>query len=137
MGLEAHRVHAGVGTASSRPLHQHVVHVGLLVIDGLRSSVPGHLQALGNPIDRQHLLRTEQEGASDRKLPHRAAPPNGDRIARLNVAVFSGHVAGRENVREEQDLLIGQSVFDFDRADVGKRHSSIFRLSAGEAAGEV
>ena len=51
---------------------------------------------------RDHALGPEQEGAADGELPDRAAAPDGDRVARLDVAVLGGHVAGREDVGEEE-----------------------------------
>jgi hypothetical protein len=46
---------------------------------------------------------------------------DGDRLAALDVAELGAHVARREDVRQEQDLLVGEVVLDLDRADVGER----------------
>ena len=70
----------------------------------------------------------------DGELPDRPAAPDRDGVARLDVAVLGRHVAGREDVGEEQDLLVGQSVGDLDRADVGERHADVLGLAAGVAA---
>ena len=40
--------------------------------------------------------------ALDGELPDRSAAPDRDGIARLDVAVLRGHVAGREDVGEER-----------------------------------
>ena len=40
----------------------------------------------------------------------RAAAPDGHRVAGLDLGVLRGHVAGREDVGEEQHLLVGQAV---------------------------
>ena len=41
------------------------------------------------------------------------------------------HVARRKDVREEQDLLVGQPVRHFDRSDIGIGHAQVFGLTAG------
>ena len=79
----------------------------------------------------------EQERAANGELPDRAAAPDRDRVARLDVAELGGHVAGRKDVRQEQDLLVGEAVGNLDRADVGIRNPHIFGLPARVAAEDV
>ena len=86
---------------------------------------------------RDHALGAQQEGALDRKQPDRAAAPDRDRVAGLDVAHLRAHVAGRQDVGEEQHLLVGEAVLDLERPDIGKRHARELGLPAGEAAGEV
>ena len=45
--------------------------------------------------------------------------------------------AGREDVAEEQDLLVGEAARDLDRPDVGVGHAYVFGLPARIAAGQV
>ena len=71
---------------------------------------PRHGEALGHAVDRDHLLGAEQHGAADRHLPDRAAAPDRDRVGRLDVALHRGLPAGREDVAEEQHLLVGEAV---------------------------
>ena len=51
--------------------------------------------------------------------------------------MLGGHVAGREDVRQEQHLLVRQVVGDLERPDVGERHARVLRLAAGVAAQHV
>jgi hypothetical protein len=99
------------------------------------------LRAISQPVveavDRDHPLGAEQHGAGDRELADRAGAPDGDRPRRPDVAHLGAHVAGREDVRQEQHLLVGQVVLDLDRADVGERHARVLGLAAGVAAGQV
>jgi hypothetical protein len=58
----------------------------------------GHVEMIGKTVDGENALRTEQKRAPKRELPNGPATPHGDRIPRLNIAVFCGHIAGRKNV---------------------------------------
>ena len=89
-----------------------VVDVLLLEVDRLGLALPGHLEALGHGVDGDHPPGAEHPGAADRELGDRAAAPDGDRVARLDLGVLRGHVAGGEDVGQEDDLLIGQVVGD-------------------------
>ena len=111
--------------------------VYLLVVDGLGSAFFGHLQTVVEAVDGNHALGAEHESAADRELADRAAAPDGDRVARLDVAVLRAHVSGRENVGQEEHLLVGNPGRDLQRAHVGKRHARVLRLSAGVAAHHV
>ena len=108
--FHADRVDAGVGTAAAGHLFQRVEDVDLLVVDRLGAGlVPRHLQPVGEAVDGDHPLGAEQEGAGDRELADRAAAPDGDHVARLDVAHLGAHVAGRQDVGEEQHLLVGHA----------------------------
>jgi hypothetical protein len=73
--------------------------------------------------------QSKQERAADRHLRHRAASPHRDALSRLDVAVLRGHEPGREDVGEEQHLLVGQPVRDLHRPDVRERHARTLRLA--------
>jgi len=66
-----------------------------------------------------------------------AAAPDGDRVAGLDAAVLRRHVAGGEDVGQEQHLLVGQAIGDFDRTDVGERYTGVLSLPPGVAAVQV
>jgi hypothetical protein len=51
--------------------------------------------------------------------------PDGDDVAVLDVAHLRAHVAGGQDVREEQHLLVAEVALDTDRADVGERHPGV------------
>src|SRR4029078_8992923 len=94
-------------------------------------------QPLRQTVDGKYPFRAEQKRAPDRKLSDRAASPDRDGVTGLDVVVFGSHVAGRKDIRQEQHLIVGQSVFDFYRADVGKRHPCILGLAAGKTAAQM
>ena len=91
----------------------------------------------GKAVDGDDPLGAQQKRALDRELADRPAAPDRDRVARLDLAVLRGHVAGREDVGEEQHLLVGQRVGHLERPDVGERHAHVLRLPAGIAAVHV
>ena len=64
-------------------------------------------------------------------------PQIGDRLAAFEVAEIGGHEAGREDVRQKQDLLVAQALRHLDRADVGVGHAQVLRLATGIAAEHV
>ena len=107
----------------------------------MTSVAPALLRAICEPVvvlvDRDHLLGAEHHGAGDRELADRARPEDRDRLAAGDVAEVRAHEARRQDVREEQHLLVGQLVLELERADVGVGHARVLRLAAGVAAGEV
>jgi len=138
VGLGADRVDAAVGPPAAGHLHQPVVDVLLLVVDRLRVAVlPRHLEALGDPVDGDDPVGAEHPGALDGELPDRPAAPDGDGVVLLDVGVLRGHVAGREDVREEEHLLVGEPGVDRDGTDVGVRNPQVLRLRARVPAREV
>jgi len=91
----------------------------------------------GTVSNRNHPLRAEQESTADRELCDRAAAEYGDGLAALDFAVLRRHIAGRENVGQEQHLLVREALRHLHRADIGKRHAQIFCLTGQEAAQQV
>ena len=53
------------------------------------------------------------------------------------LAVLRGLVAGREDVGQEQHLLVAELAAHLDRTDVGIRHARVLGLPAGVAADEM
>ena len=88
-------------------------------------------------VDRDHALGAHQERRLDREQADRAAAPDRDGVAGLDLRILRRHPAGRQDVRQEQHLVVLDAVGDDDRADVAERHADIFGLAAGIAAGHV
>ena len=135
MGLGADGVDAAVRPAAIGHLHQRVVDVDCsskLMVSRL-AMLCGHVQPLGHVVDRDDAAGAQHPGALDRELADRAAAPDRDRIARLDLGIFGRHVAGREDVGQEQHLLVGQLVRHLDRADVGVGHAQVLGLAAGDS----
>ena len=135
--LGPHRVDAGVGTASLGHFLDAVVDILLHEIDGLRTGLCRQRQTLRHGIDGNHPAGAQEKGAADRKLPDRPAAPDGDGLAALDVAEFRAHVARGKDVREEQDLLVGQPFRHLDGPDIGIGHAQIFSLPAAISAEQM
>ena len=71
------------------------------------------------------------------KLADRTAAPDRDGVTRLDVALLGGHVAGGEDVRQEEHLVVGDPVGYLDGTDIGEGHTDIFGLAAGVSAEQV
>ncbi len=52
-------------------------------------------------------------------------------------AVLRAHVAGGEDVGEEEDLVVGEIRLDLDGADIGEGDADVLRLTAGVTAVDV
>ena len=52
------------------------------------------------------MFGAQQEGALNRKLPDRAAAPDGNRLAALQIAKIRGHIAGWKYIGQEQSLFV-------------------------------
>jgi hypothetical protein len=106
-------------------------------IDGDRAGGLRHGEALGQPVDGDHLPCAEQNGTADGELADRASAPDRDRVGRLDVALHGALPAGREDIAQEQHLLVGKAAGHLDVGGVRERNAQIFGLAARIAAGEV
>jgi hypothetical protein len=77
-----------------------------------------------------HTLCAEQEGAPGGELPDWPGTPDGDGVARLDVAVVGGEEPGRKGVRKEENLLVGNVTGHLERVDVSERYAGVFGLTA-------
>ncbi len=130
-------IDAAVGSSTRRHHHQAVVDVVLAEVDRFGAGRLGHAHALRHPVDRDDVPRAEHLRAAYRELTHGAASPHGHEVALFDAAVLGGHVSRREDVGQEQDLLVGQRTLDPDGADVRMRHAQVLGLTAGESAEHV
>src|SRR4051794_22422792 len=86
------------------------------MIVGRPRLVARHPQAVVVVVDGDHALGPAHHRAGDRELTDRPGAEHRDDLAAGDLAELRAHVARREDVREEQDLLVGQVVLDLDRA---------------------
>ena len=79
---------------------------GLLEVDHLGAELLRELEPVRIVVDGDHLARAHEERALHREEPDRAAAPDRDGVALLDVGVLRRHPAGRQDVGEEQHLLV-------------------------------
>ena len=128
MSFHSDRVDAGIRSASARHFSQSLWNINLLIVDDPRIPLLSHAQSLRKAIDRDDALCTKHIGAPYGELTDRAATPHRNHIARLDITVLRRLVAGREDIREEEHLFIGQAIGNLDRADIGERNTRILCL---------
>ena len=136
--LGADGVDAAVGPAAGGHLLQLLVDVFLGEVDRLGlAELARHRHPLGHAIDGDDASSAEHPGALDGELTDRSTPPDGHGVALLDLGVLRAHVAGGEDVGEEEDLLVGQVGLDLETTDVGVGHAEILGLTARVAAAQV
>ena len=137
VGFHADGIDALLRALAAGELVQALDHALLVEVDGDGAAGFRHFQALGQAIDGDHLLGAEQDGAADRHLTDRTAAPDRHRVGRLDVALDRRLPAGREDVAEEENLLVRDPVRHLDVRRVGKGNAQIFGLPARIAAGQM
>src|SRR5687767_4571500 len=135
MRLHPNRVNTGVRSPAAGHFLQRFKDIRLFIVERLR---PGpfvsHPQPVRETVSSDHPLRAEHISALDRELCNRAATPDSDHIAGLDIAHLGAHVAGWEDIGEEEDLLIRHTFRDPERTYVGEGHPGILSLPAGVSA---
>ena len=88
-------------------------------------------------VNRDHPLRAQHEATANSELRDWSASPNRHSVSLLDVAIFRCHIPGRENIREENDLLIRQSLRNLQWTNIRARHARVLRLASRIAAEHV
>ncbi|CAN5717757.1 hypothetical protein BH23PSE1_BH23PSE1_08560 [soil metagenome] len=135
--LEPDRVDALLRPLAACQLADPLEHALVVEVDRDGALLRGHGEALGHVVDHRDLARAHHQGGEDAELADRPRAPDDDRVGRLDLAIGGGLPAGRQDVAEEQHLLVAEPRRDLDRADIGIGHADIFRLPAGIAARQV
>ena len=95
-------------------------------------SAPQALRASASRSATRSIAMTRDAPSSSRRLhgeqAHRAGAPDGHDVARRDVAVLCGHVAGREDVGQKQHLIVSERRRHLERPDVGEGHAHVLRL---------
>jgi hypothetical protein len=113
-GLHPNDVHTRVRTLIAGEIMKRLHNISLIEVERFGTGLSRHLQSLGNGIDGDDTSCPQHEAAANRELRDRTAAPDGNRIPLANVAVLSPHVAGWEDVGEEDDLLVRDTVGDLN-----------------------
>ena len=80
--------------------------LGLLEVDHLGAERAGELEPVRVVVDGDHPRCAHDPRALHGEEADRPAAPDGDGVALLDVGVVGRHPAGRQDVGEEQHLLV-------------------------------
>src|SRR5579875_2738791 len=123
------------GEVAKRPHHDDII---FAIVDRGRTAVfTGEAQALREAVDHDDVAGAQHVGTGCGEQSDRTGTPNGNSVALLNVAVLRAHVAGGEDVGQEEHLLIRQVVLELQAADIRVRNAGVLGLSAGVATVDV
>ncbi len=86
-------------------------------------------------VDGENPPRTHQLCRSDGELPDRPAAKHRNRVARFDFGIVGAKPAGRENVRNQNRLVVTDFIGQFHHADIGERDARLFRLQSVERPG--
>src|ERR1041385_6377192 len=75
-------------------------------VHDLSALAPRHLQAAGNCVNGNNAPGAQQLGTGNRKLPDRPATVNSNRTPGMDVSQLGSHVAGRENIGEQDGRVV-------------------------------
>ena len=121
---DLHFLGCGNVTADEGPADPVIPELSRVMI--LESGRQGAKSASARLSKSQGFVARSAWGFIPRPTP--AGIPDGDDVARLDVAHLRAHVASWEDVRQEEYLLVRQPVLDLKRADIGERHPRVFGL---------
>ncbi len=86
-------------------------------------------------VDGEHPASAQQLGAGNGELAHRAAPEHRHGVAAAHLGHLGAEVAGGEDVREQNRLIVADLRWQFDQPDVGERDTGLLSLQTMEWSG--
>jgi len=97
------------GAATARQIFEHLEDIVFFVIDRIRGAgfISCHGESVRKTIDGDHAVSTKQLGAGNRKLTYRSGTPDCDDLTASDVAHIGAHVAGGQDVRKKEHLVVG------------------------------
>jgi len=102
----------------------------LLIVESAPNSSAFSEPCIGE-VDRDDVTRREELRRHDRGEPDRAGSNDRDCVTRLHAAVQDSDLEGRrQDVGEEQDVLVGEPCRDLVHRRVGERHASKLGLQS-------
>lgn len=116
--------------------HELLDWIDLIHVDGYGAKLSRPLQPLGNPINSVDCGGPEELSGQLSEKAHWPATKNCHYIPCLDLAVLGGHVAGREDVSQKDDLLVSQSLGDLLESGVCQWHADVLGLRPVELNAE-
>ena len=134
LGVDADGVDRAVGPDAARQLADRVDRVVGREVDRLRAGATGHVEPVAMLVDAQDPPGAHQSRADDAEDAHRTRAEHGNGVALADVGQRGAEPAGREDVREQDRLLVGDLVGQADETGVGVRDPGALGLQPVEAA---
>jgi hypothetical protein len=104
---------------------------GVAPIFSARASLLGQGQPVGLEVDHERLGRPADVGADRGHQPDRPSAENRHRASRLDAGQLGAVVAGREDVRQQREVLLMLSPRrELEQVEVGPRHAQVLGLAA-------
>jgi hypothetical protein len=134
MRLHSHRVDDGIG-AASRGAYLDLLHrVGARCVDRVRAILARELEALGNDVHREDPIDAPVPRDPHAHLADRAETVDGQASALGSVRVCDCLPRRWQDVREEEEAIIGRPLRDLDRSEVGHRDAQVLCLAPRDLA---
>ena len=132
---------ASIATSAPRPPVSSITRASASSRPLLIGDVGAELERLLEPrvgeVDRDDPARRVQLRGHDRREPDRAGADDGDRVAGLDAPVQDADLVGRrQDVGEEQHLLVAQAVRHLVDGGVGERDACELGLEAVDQVAE-
>jgi hypothetical protein len=113
LGIDADRVDRAVDTDLAGQRKDGLDRILRVEIHDRRALPPRHREPIVLVVDRDDPACAHQPGAGNRELADRPAAEYCDRVARLDLRHLRGEITGRENVRQQDGLIVASSSGSF------------------------
>ena len=124
-GIHAHGIDHPVHTDTAGEPLERLDGVFAIEVDRLRALALRHAQTIVMAVDGEHPASAQQLGAGNGELAHRAAPEHRHGVAAAHLGHLGAEVAGGEDVREQNRLIVADLRWQFDQPDVGERDTGL------------
>ena len=106
--------------------------IGCVHVDRLGPELGGERQTIVHAVHREHAGRAEELGRLHGEQSHRAGAEHGHHVARTDPTVLGAAVRGREDVAEEERVVVRHRRRDPLAQVVGERHADALGLATRE-----
>ena len=87
-----------------------------------------HVEPIVDGVDSEHAGSAHELGAGDGELSNRPAAEHGHDVALFDLGDVGPEIARREDVREQNGLIVADLVGKLHEVDVGEGHARLLRL---------
>ncbi len=128
--IDAYRIDHAVDANPAGQTLERFDRIFSIEVNDLRALTLGHAQTVVVLIDGKDAPGTQQFGAGNGELTDRTAAEHGYRVAGFDLGHLRAEIAGRENVREQDCLVIADFRRQFHQPDIGEGNARLFGLQS-------